>query len=1021
MATVMKLLRTLAIAAVSLVFTNRAKAADVDFNRDVRPILTDNCHACHGPDENKRKGDLRLDVRAEAVAAGSIVPGKPEMSELLNRILAKDPDSVMPPPHTGKKLTAKQIETLRKWIAEGAKFEEHWAFVNPVRPAVPRLDAAFELRNPIDHFIAARLKSEGLAFSPPADKITLIRRVTLDLTGLPPTPAEVDAFLADQAPDAYEKVVDRLLASPHYGERMAVDWLDAARFADTHGYHIDSGRNMIPFRDYVIRSFNENKPFDRFTVEQLAGDLLPNASIEQKVASGFNRNHMINFEGGAIPAEYQTAYIIDRVNTTSTVWMGLTMGCAQCHDHKYDPLSQRDFYRMYAFFNNVPENGLDGSKGNAVPVLRVPTAEQEQQLAQLKEAITKAEAKLAGPFLEVDAAQAEWEKSPGAMRTQWNVATPLNSTSKGGATLKVLEDKSILASGKNPAQETYSVSFMSDTKTVSAIRIEALADNSLPAKGPGRGSNGNFVMTGVKLTLGSGAKSRVVKLKAASADYSQQDGGYDVASLLTNGPGWAVFPEVGKTHTAIFEFEEPVEVGDAELTIELQFNAKFAGHQIGRMRLASTDSLTPHSSAAPEAIRSILAIETRKRSPKQKADLQAFYRSTIWPEGRAASAELAMLRAEAAAVEKAFPNTMVMSEMAKPRDTHILIRGAYDKKGDKVTAGTPGALPPLAKDAPADRLALARWLISKEHPLTARVIVNRDWQRYFGTGLVKTSEDFGTQGEYPSHLELLDWLACDFRESGWDVKRLQRLIVTSATYRQSSRVTPELLAQDPENRLLARQSRLRLQAEFIRDQALATSGLLNREIGGRSVSPYQPQGIWSELTFRLDNKNFTAQIYEQGHGADLYRRTMYTFWKRTAPPPSLVTLDAPDREVCTVRRPRTNTPLQALVLLNDPTYVEASRKLAERLMNEAGPTKESRVTRAFRLCTGREPSERERTILIKLYDSQLIRYQKDRGAAVKLLAVGESPRDEKCDVAELAAWTMVASTIFNLDETVTRN
>jgi mono/diheme cytochrome c family protein len=813
--------------AALLAAVTHAPAQTVDFNRDVRPILSEHCFACHGPDEKTRKAKLRLDTKDGALAF-AVVPGKPEKSELFARVTTDDEAELMPPPRTGKKLTAAQVETLKKWIAGGAKWGDHWAFVRPARPDAPRTRERWG-RNPIDAFVLARLERENLTPSPEASRETLIRRVTLDLTGLPPTLAEIDTFLKDTSPDAYEKVVDRLLASPRYGERMAVEWLDAARYADTHGYHIDSGRDMTRWREYVINAFNANKPFDQFTIEQLAGDLIPNATTGQKIASGFNRNHMINFEGGAIPAEYQTAYIVDRVNTTATVWLGLTAGCAQCHDHKYDPISQKDYYRLYAFFNNVPENGLDGQKGNAVPVLKLPTPEQDRKVKDLKHVLAALEAE------------------------------------KG----------------------------------------------ELPKAG------------------GVVAGAAVVALAA----------GFD--------------------------------------------------KRIAAARTAVTDA------------------------------------------------------------EKSIPDAMVMSEMAKPRDTHVLVRGAYDKKGEKVTAGVPDALPPLQAANPT-RLDLAKWLVSSEQPLTARVIVNRYWQMYFGNGIVKTSDDFGSQGEWPTHPELLDWLACEFTSpsaafvgravpdtgseaSGtarpptrsapqpWDVKHIQRLIVTSATYRQSSRVTPELLAKDPENRLFARSSRLRLQAEFLRDQALAVGGLLNGEIGGKSVSPYQPPGLWEELAFRLDNKNFSAQVYEPSKGKDLYRRTMYTFWKRTSPPPALVTLDAPDREVCTVRRPRTNTPLQALVLMNDPTYVEAARKLAERVLAEGGKTAEERIAFAFRACAGRKPTERETGILKKVFDAQLTRYRADPGAAAKLLAVGESPRDAQADAAELAAWAVVCSAVLNLDEVVTRN
>jgi hypothetical protein len=770
----------------------QASAAPIDFNRDIRPILSENCFRCHGPDERERKAKLRLDTRAGALkelrsGGHAVVPGHAAKSALIERITAADLKERMPPLSSKKHLTAQQIDLFKRWIDQGAKWSEHWAFIPPSRPKLPPVANKSWPHNAIDHFILARLEKEGLKPSPEADRIRLIRRVTLDLTGLPPTPAEVDAFLADRGPNAYAKVVERLLASPHFGERLAVEWLDAARYADTHGYHIDSGRDMTRWRDWVIDAFNKNLPFDQFTVEQLAGDLLPGATLEQKVASGFNRNHMINFEGGAIPEEYHNAYIVDRVNTTSTVWLGLTIACAQCHDHKYDPISQKEFYQLYAFFHNVPERGLDGSKGNAAPTIKMPTPEQERRLRELEEAIRQA----------------------------------------GG-------DK----------------------------------------------------------------------------------------------------------------------------------------------------------------------------------------------------ARLAKLRQERAAVEKQLPTAMVMQEMPRPRDTFMLLRGEYNKKGPKVSAGTPAALPPLPKGAPANRLGLARWLVDPGHPLTARVAVNRYWQMFFGTGLVKTAEDFGAQGELPSHPELLDWLAVEFMnpssaplgsgsKTRWDVKALLRLIVTSATYRQSSVATPQLLAKDAENRLLARGPRLRLQAEFIRDQALAVSGLLNREIGGASVFPYQPAGLWQELASRQDSKNWSAQFFVQSHGKDLYRRTMYTFWKRTSPPPTLVTFDAPDRETCTVRRSRTNTPLQALVLMNDPTYVEASRKLAERMMKQAENADE-RITLAFRLATARRPTAKEIDVLRRVFNRQLDVYRKDRKAALKLLGVGEAPRDERLPPAELAAWTVVASVILNLDETVTK-
>jgi hypothetical protein len=849
----------------------------VSYNRDIRPILSNNCFKCHGPDAKERQAGLRLDTRAEALkptesGRKAIVPGKPAASALVRRITSSKEDFIMPPPDSNKKLTPAEKELLQRWIEQGAGYQELWSFVPPTRPPLPPVTRADWPRNAIDYFVLSRLDAEGLPPSAQADKTTLIRRLSLDLTGMPPTLAEIDSFLADTSPDAYEKVVGRLLASPHFGERLAVEWLDAARFADTHGYHIDSARDMSRWREWVINAFNSNMLFDRFTIEQLAGDLLPNATVAQRIASGFNRNHMINFEGGAIPEEYQTAYIVDRVNTTATVWLGLTIACAQCHDHKFDPITQKEYYELYAFFHNVPENGLDGQKGNAAPVLKTPTAEQQKKLTELAASIKQAEDRLSGPLAEVDAAQAQWEE---------------------------------------------------------ALRAEPVDPRS---------------------------KSETVPI--------------------------------------------------------------------------SSKERSPGSQKLPANIQAILDAPSHKRTKQQRAELRKFYRTHVSVAGRQLQDRLTNLRQAQKELDKKIPTTMVMQEMPKPRETFMLIRGQYDKKGEKVTPGVPASLLPLPRGAPANRLGFARWLVDPAQPLTARVIVNRYWQMFFGTGLVKTAEDFGSQGELPSHPQLLDWLAVEFMNpsrapagSGsdrpWDTKALLKLIVTSATYRQVSTVTPALFAKDPENRLLARGPRLRLQAEFIRDQALAISGLLNQEIGGHSVSPYQPPGLWEELASREDGKNFTAQTYEQSHGRELYRRTMYTFWKRTSPPPTLITFDAPDRETCTVRRARTNTPLQALVLMNDPTYTEASRKLAERIMGEAADAKE-RITLAFRLATARRPKPVELTVLEKVFAKELETYRKDRQAAMKLLSVGESKRNEKLDAAELAAWTALASVILNLDESVTK-
>ncbi len=1065
----------LVATTVGVALAGDSPAAEINYDRQIRPILSNNCFKCHGPDAEERESGLRLDLRDEALEPAdsgkrAIVPGKPETSRLIERIFSTDRGEVMPPPESNKKLTDAEKELLRQWIVQGAKYAEHWSFVVPRRPAAPKIKNAAWPKNEIDRFILARLEAAGMAPAPEADKTTLIRRATLDLTGLPPTPTEVDAFLADKSADAYEKLVDRLLQSPHYGERLALDWLDAARYADTHGYHIDSGRDMTRWREWVIDAFQRNKPFDEFTIEQLAGDLLPDATLEQKVASGFNRNHMINFEGGAIPDEYHTAYIIDRVNTTGAVWLGLTVGCAQCHDHKFDPITQRDFYRLFAFFYNVPENGLDGSKGNAAPLVKAPNADQQKRLDELSAGIQRSEQQLAGAWPEVDAAQANWEKVALSKArdnaVEWKVLDPGEFRSQGGATLKKLEDKSILASGANPAVETYTVIAPTDTKNITALRLEVLPDASFTANGPGRSLNGNLVLTHVKLAVAPPAESaaaKPVRFKATSADFSQDL--FPVANAIDadSKSGWAIFPEVGKPHAAVFEVESPI-AGETptSVTVTLEFQSQFGQHQCGKFRLSVTSAKDPHAGGGiPEKLVRLLAVAPEKRDDALRGELRTYYRTQVVPEGRRLLEQLAGLRQSQAELDKLIPTAMVMQEMATPRDTFMLIRGQYDKKGDKVTPGVPEHIAPFSKDAPLNRLGLAQWLVGPSQPLTARVIVNRYWQMFFGTGLVKTAEDFGSQGELPSHPELLDWLATEFmsgarspppskagqggvaspvvggrktdspdppnpplRRGGektpWNVRALLRLIVTSATYRQSSVVTPELNAKDPENRLLARGPRFRLQAEFIRDQALAVSGLLNPQIGGRSVSPYQPPGLWEELMSRADGANWTAQTYVQSHGADLYRRTMYTFWKRTCPPPTLATFDAPDRETCTVRRARTNTPLQALILLNDPTYVEASRKLAERMLVEGGQTPDEKLAFAFRLATARQPRARELAVLRKVLDRQLAVYGKDHAAALKLLSVGESPRNEKLDIAELAAWTTVASVILNLDETVTK-
>ncbi len=995
----------------------------LDFNRDVRPVLNEHCFLCHGFDDKTRKGKLRLDVREDALRGGksgkaALVPGKPGESAMFQRLVPHDADDLMPPAEANKPLSESQIALLRRWITEGAEYKAHWAYLVPERPALPAVSDSSWTRNGIDHFVLARLDESGLKPRPEADRTTLIRRVTLDLTGLPPKPEEIDAFLSDRSPSAYGKVVDRLLASANYGERMAVDWLDAARYADTHGYHIDSARDMTPWRDGVIRAFNANQRFDQFTIEQLAGDLLPDATPAQKVASGFNRNHMINYEGGAIPDEYHAAYIFDRINTTATVWLGQTIACAQCHDHKYDPFTMRDYYAMYAIFNRVPENGLDGRNGNAVPVVKLPSDEQRRSIPRFDAATMSAEAFVANPPPEVDREQREWEASlASGSAPDWTVVEPAGLSASVATTFARRDDGSWLASGAGDAKEDYVFAVTAALPSITALRFEALADDALAARGPGRSDNGNLVLSEVEIAVDG--KSR--KAKSASANHSQD--GFPAANAIDGrlDSGWAIFPDAGKSHSLVVELAEPIAAvgGKATASVKLRFQSQFAKHSIGRLRVSATSSPRPHGmQEVPEAIRTIATIDPARRTDAQRDALREHFRGKVSAAMRRLRDGVAARRKERDELDRAVPTSMAMAEMEKPRDTFMLVRGQYDKRTDKIEPAVPVALPALAEGEPANRLGLARWLVSPRQPLTSRVIVNRYWQMYFGNGLVKTTENFGTQGDWPTHPELLDWLATEFVRTGWDVKGMQRLIVTSATYRQDSRAPRASYERDPENRLLGRGPRVRLQAEFLRDLALSSAGLLDERVGGASVFPYQPAGMWEELMAREDNDSFTAQKYVPSKGADLYRRTMYTFIKRTSPHPSLSTFDAPDRQVCTVKRPRTNTPLQALALMNDPTYVEAARKLAERMI-ASGTDDRRRIVRAFRLATGRVPKNEEIGVLLELQHEQLAKYRADAAATARLLSIGDSKTTPR-DAAELAAWTIVASAILNLDETVTK-
>ncbi|MGE5191372.1 MAG: DUF1553 domain-containing protein [Deltaproteobacteria bacterium] len=1063
-------------------------ARRLDFTREIRPILANHCWSCHGPDEQHRKAGLRLDLAEGSRARlesgfAAIVPGKSRESELVTRIETADDSEIMPPPVAKKPLTLEQKKLLRLWIDQGAEYAQHWAFSPPKRHALPWVKHAGWARNSIDLFVLKRLEDAGLSPAREADKATLLRRVTLDLTGLPPTLGELDDFLADNSANAYERVVDRLLASPRYGEKMAMQWLDAARYADTNGYNNDEERTMWPWRDWVIRAFNSNMPFDRFLVEQLAGDLLPNPMLEQKIATGFNRNHVLTTEGGIIDEEYRVEYVADRVHTTATVVMGLSMQCARCHDHKYDPITQREYYQFFAFFNNVADKTVKYNQGAvAEPYLKAPTAEQQQVMARLTGQKALLEKQLADRKANVDEPLAKWESRLSSEQKQ--------QLARAGQTLRVAFDET---EGDQVAVQDGQGAGNADDAAMASPRPhpaplpegeEICGDAPMAVRGkitgpatwkPGKLGNalafegetfvdlsqrGIFDRTD-EASFGAWVfpTSNEAIAILSKVDDAQAFRGYD---FLLEGGKPAVhlihhWPDNGLKVIA----QQPITLNAwhhllvtwdgsgkaAGLTIyvdgrlqQLEItNDKLAGTiktdeplRIGRRstsnpfrgliddvrffnsRLSADDAQRLADGGDVAGLGEILALPPEKRSAEQREQLRRFYLETVDAEFRRAKIELAEAARRYQEVDSAAPKTMVMAELAQPRAAHILIRGQYDQPGEAVEVGVPAVFSSLPADAPLNRLGLARWLVQPSHPLTARVAVNRWWGMYFGMGLVETAEDFGVQGSLPSHPELLDRLATEFI-GAWNIKALQRLIVTSATYRQSSQASPALIERDPKNRLLARGPRFRIPAESVRDNALAISGLLRDRIGGPSVKPYQPAGLWEEVSVERRYK------YVPDKNDGLYRRSMYTFWKRTCPPPGMMAFDAPDRETCLIRRATTNTPVQALVLLNDPTYIESARKLAERLLKEAGPAPIERLTHAFRLAISRPPNGGEQRILLRLYYDSLARFHGDGAAAEKLLSVGDSPRDLQLDAAELAAWTTLASIVLNLDETITKN
>ncbi len=1029
-------------------------AERIEYNRHIRPVLAQNCFACHGPDSAARQADLRLDIREVAVKAAAIVPGRPDESEAIRRIFSDDPDERMPPPASHKVLSAQQKELIRRWVAEGAEYQPHWAFIPPKRPPLPAVKHEGWCRNPIDRFVLARLEEEGLSPNPEADRRSLARRVWFDLVGLPPSPAEVDAFVADPSPDAYEKLVDRLLASPHWGEHRARFWLDAARYADTHGLHFDNFREIWTYRDWVIEAFNQNMPFDRFTIEQLAGDLLPDPTLEQLVATGFHRCQVTTNEGGTIPEENLVLYTRDRTETTAQVWLGLTANCAVCHDHKYDPITQKEFYQLAAFFNNTTIGPMDGNIARTPPVITLPPPELRERWKALPD-------ELAAVRKEIEArktaARPEFEKwLAAASRPPLGVQPPAD-----GLYLHVPLDgpagdaASASVDGKpQPLPLKSRVSWQPGHVGPKALRLEEKPQLELAAAADFEKDQSWSFGAWVKLPSAS----------ASGALFARMD---DQNAFR----GWDLWVENGRVGTHIIHRwqEDALKVVTTEpipkdrwnhVLVTYDGSGKAAGVKVyvngqaqatrpqadslkGSIRtqvpwaigrrstgsavvgLAIQDIRVYRRVLSGEEVRQLLAATrgaylaskpAAERTQAEKDELFGLWLAWSDEPSRRLSARLAALEKEKADIEARSPIAYVMQERPEPAKAYVLFRGEYDKRREEVAPNTLACLPAMPPELPKNRLGLARWLVRPENPLVARVTVNRFWQEIFGAGLVRTAGDFGVAGEAPSHPELLDWLAVEFRESGWDVKRLVRLLVTSATYRQSAAASPQKLEKDPQNRLLSRGPRFRMDAEMLRDFALSASGLLVAKIGGPSVKPYQPAGVWEAVAMIGSN----TREYRQDHGEALYRRSLYTFWKRAAPPASMEIFNAPTRETCTVRRERTNTPLQALVTLNDPQWIEAARHLAQRARLQCGAAAPARLEFMAKAVLARPLQPEEHQVVAASLQRLAEFYEAHPGEAQKLLAVGESKPDPSIPASELAAWTMLANTLMNMDEALNK-
>ncbi|MFH1301560.1 MAG: PSD1 and planctomycete cytochrome C domain-containing protein [Planctomycetota bacterium] len=1002
-------------------------AGEVNFSRDILPLLSDRCFHCHGPDPTHREADLRLDLREAATADRDgttvIAPGKPEASELLARITTSDADLLMPPPDSHRKpLTKKQTELIRKWIAEGAKWGQHWSFEKPVKVAVSPQEKS---QNPIDVLVQRRLTEEGLTLSPVTTKQTLIRRLSFDLTGLPPTPQEVEAFVNDQSPDADAKLVDRLLKSKHYGERMAMWWLDLARYSDTDGFQQDATRTNWPWRDWVIQSFNKNQAFDQFTIEQFAGDLLPQATPEQKLATCFHRNHMTNGEGGRDPEESRIDYVIDRVNTTGTVWLGLTLGCCQCHSHKFDPISQTDYYSLFAFFNSIDEDGKAGSA--AKPYLKFQSPLVERAIQEAQQVVDERRP------LEAEARkQAEQAFEPWLAEqirfveqgfTAWHLPQTRSLQSVEGTILTQETDGTVQTSGPNPRQDDYRLIAATNLSRVTGIRLEVFPHASHTEGKLSRGASGELILTDVKLQVRRQGSSQLrdIEFATAVADVEKEAKGRNYGKIkdtLDDDPrnGWTTEDHDPKQkHVAVFALAEPLVLDDQEELIFVMLHRSTEGDaNIGRFRVMFTDqpgeavrSLEP---MPLEALAAVKATEVSKLDPKLKARLLEQFLVDHGAYQRKKT-ELDRANTQLAQVKKAAGelNVMVLAERTEPRKTFVLERGVWDKHGAEVSRSVPKAVFPLPQEKTKDRLDLARWLVSDQNPLTARVVVNHLWQICFGEGLVRTPGDFGLQGEGPTHPEVIDWLAVELMEHNWDLQHILRLIVTSRTYQQRSEVSNELLARDPENRLLARGPRFRLPSWMIRDAALQASGLLNPALGGPPVMPYQPAGVWAEM--------FMGRFrYEPSQGAAQYRRSLYAFWRRSSAPTFL--FDSAQRRVCEVEPRRTNTPLQALTLLNDLSFLEASRELARTAIQQE-TTVPARLELIARRILSRSLDERERTVLEREFQKSLAHYQKQPADALSLLDVGQPPNKSSVAPDELAAYMVIASMVFNLDEAIT--